>query len=136
MKMLENFSQVISFGFRMLAQKLLLSRQFVRHIMTFRQVTNFVEIKNFENFTGRYSAVGLVVLQSRPLKRSIQRQRLKLIFWRCSVAISAGTLAILIDGFRDFPQSLQENSEMVPKLDHGRFLPKPVQRIFTDHSTI
>jgi hypothetical protein len=103
---------------------------FFRNIMTFS--TSYELLQNVHRmiFRSRSGGINTPVLQSRPLKRLIQRQRLKLIFGRCSVGISAGTLAILIEGFLGFPQSFQENSEIVPKLDHGRFLPKPVQCIF------
>lgn len=39
--------------------------------------------------------------------------------------ISAGTPVILTEVFRVFPQSLQENSGIVPRLDHDCFLPYP-----------
>jgi hypothetical protein len=39
------------------------------------------------------------------------------------------TPAILAEDFRDFPQSLQENSGMVPRLGHDRFLPNPFRYI-------
>jgi hypothetical protein len=38
----------------------------------------------------------------------------------------AGTPAILIEDLRSFPQSLQENSGLVPRLSHNDFRPNPV----------
>jgi hypothetical protein len=37
------------------------------------------------------------------------------------------TTGILTEDFRDFTQSLQEDSRIIPRLDHNRFLPSPFQ---------
>jgi hypothetical protein len=39
------------------------------------------------------------------------------------------TQAILIEGFRGFPQVLQVNSGIIPRLRKARFLPNPFQFI-------
>jgi hypothetical protein len=44
------------------------------------------------------------------------------VFERCQFRISAETLAILIEGFRNLPQSLQASVGIVPLLLHDRFL--------------
>jgi hypothetical protein len=51
------------------------------------------------------------------------------LFGRCSVRISTGTLAIVIEVICDFPQYLQANSGVVPWLGHRHFLPNHFQLI-------
>jgi hypothetical protein len=46
-----------------------------------------------------------------------------LSFGTCSIRVTAEALAILIDDFRGFTHSLWGNVEIVPQLDHKRFLP-------------
>jgi hypothetical protein len=58
-----------------------------------------------------------------------------LVFWECSVRILAVLSAILIWGFRGFPQFLQKNAGIVPRLGHSRFLPNPSQ-FFINHPTV
>jgi hypothetical protein len=48
---------------------------------------------------------------------------------RCSVQISAGTLAILNETIRDFPHALRANAGLVPRLCHDHFLPNPFQSV-------
>jgi hypothetical protein len=43
-----------------------------------------------------------------------------------SVRNSAGIPTILIEVFRDFPQSLEANPEIIPRSGHNRFLPNPL----------
>jgi hypothetical protein len=69
--------------------------------------------------------VPIFCLQSRVAQRS----RSGLVFWRCWVLITAGTSAFLTDVFRGFPQYAQENSWIVPRLDHDRVLSDPFQFI-------
>jgi hypothetical protein len=48
---------------------------------------------------------------------------------RYSVRNSSGTPAILLQGFRVSPQSVQANAGLVPLLYHDHFLPSPSQFI-------
>jgi hypothetical protein len=50
----------------------------------------------------------------------------RLVFGMCLVRISDRRQAILIEDSRVFSQTLKVNAEVVPRLHHGRFLPKPL----------
>lgn len=60
---------------------------------------------------------------------SLTASFLRLLLGGCSVRISSVTPAILAKAFRYFPQSLQANCEIVPRLSHKRILPYPFQVI-------
>jgi hypothetical protein len=54
-----------------------------------------------------------------------------LLFGKFSVRISVGALTTRNQVFGGFPQPFQENSGILPRLDHNSFLPNPYQ--FTIH---
>jgi hypothetical protein len=70
---------------------------------------------------GRTEQVGTAVKLSTRIREA---------FWSNLVL-----MAILTEVFHGFLQSLHENSEILPRLDHGRFLPIPFQ-IIVHHSSI
>jgi hypothetical protein len=59
------------------------------------------------------------------------RYRSRLERGRCWVRISSRTTVILVGVFGSFPQSLQTNSRIIPRLGHDRFLPNAFH--FTIH---
>jgi hypothetical protein len=61
---------------------------------------------------------------------------LKLVFGRFRVLISVGTLAMMTQISRDFPQSLQTNTGTVPHWSHDRFLPRLSNALFSIRPTI
>jgi hypothetical protein len=60
----------------------------------------------------------------------VQGQLSRFVFGRCSVRISVGTTAaILNEDFRGLPWSNQANDAIVPGIGHDCFLPNPFQFI-------
>jgi hypothetical protein len=62
-------------------------------------------------------------------KHSFIGSALDFVVGRSSVRIPAGTLAILTEFLRGFPEYLESSTGIVPKLSHDHFRPCPFQFI-------
>jgi hypothetical protein len=72
------------------------------------------------------SSVGsILVTRANIPNRQDQRDRSRLTFDKCWVRIPPVTPSILANVFRGFPQSLEANAGIVPRLDTYCFLSDP-----------